>query len=53
MDDDITVTTIHPSGVLVLATMHNGIRVSRNYYGYTEAAARSDFKTQLTTNHNA
>lgn len=53
MDDEISVTLLHPSGALQLSTMHNGFRVSRRYYGYTEAQAVTDFKNQLNTNHDA
>ena len=53
MDDDISVTHIHPYGTLELAAMRNGMRVSRRYYGYSRADAVADFKTQLNTRHDA
>lgn len=53
MDDDITVTVLHPSGALELSTMHNGLRVSRRYYDYLRTEALADFKTRLNTRHDA
>lgn len=46
-DHDISITVIHPSGGLLLATMHNGMRVSRRYFDYTPAEAKSDFLDEL------
>lgn len=47
MDADISITVIQPSGALELATMHNGIRVSRRYYDHSPAEAKSDFLDEL------
>lgn len=53
MDDDISVTLLHPSGALELSTMHNGLRVSRRYYDYFMGEALADFKNRLNTRHDA